>query len=183
MSGHSKWNNIKNKKAVEDSKRSKVFTKIAKDIRTAVRVSGNADPNSNSSLRVAMEKAREANMSNDHIKRAIDRGLGKGTAGSLEEVNYEAYAHGGVGFLIITRTDNHQRTGAEIRNIVETDGGSLGGPGSAMFLFTRVGGEYQVTIPFEVSDQKQWDAVQNLVDELEAHDDVEAVYINAIKVG
>lgn len=182
MSGHSKWNNIKNKKGVEDAKRSKVFTQISQNIRTAVRTTGIGDPNSNPSLRLAMEKAREANMSNDHVKRAIDRGLGKSASGhQLEEVIYEAYAHGGVGFLIVTHTDNHQRTGAEIRNMIEKAGGSLGGPGSVMFMFTRTGAEYQVSIPLEIEDPHQWEQTQELFDALEEHEDVEAVYINAVR--
>jgi YebC/PmpR family DNA-binding regulatory protein len=182
MSGHSKWNNIKGKKAVEDSKRSKVFTQISKNIRTAVRTSGSADPNANSSLRVAMEKAREANMSNEHVKRAIDRGLGKSTSGhALQESIYEGYACDGVGFLVITRSDNHQRTGAEIRHMIEKAGGSLGGPGSAMYLFTRHGAEFQVAIPLEISDESQWNRAQDLYDALEEHEDVEAVYMNAVK--
>ena len=182
MSGHSKWNNIKNKKGAEDAKRSKVFTQISKNIRTAVRTTGVGDPDSNPSLRLAMEKAREANMSNEHIKRAIDRGLGKSTSGhQLEEVTYEAYAHGGIGFLIATRTDNHQRTGADIRNIIEKAGGSLGRPGSVMFMFTRTGAEYQVSIPLEIVDSHQWEHIQELFDALEEHEDVEAVYMNAVR--
>jgi transcriptional/translational regulatory protein YebC/TACO1 len=121
-------------------------------------------------------------MSNDHIKRAIDRGLGKGAAGHLEEVIYEAYAHGGVGFLVVVHTDNRQRTGAEVRNIIEKNGGSLGGPGSAMFLFHRNGAEYQVAVPFEVSDGEQWSVIQELVETLEGHEDAEAVYTNAVMI-
>ena len=182
MSGHSKWNNIKNKKGAEDAKRSKVFTQLSKNIRTAVRTTGIGDPDSNPSLRFAMEKAREANMSNEHVKRAIDRGLGKSTSGhQLEEVTYEAYALGGVGFLIVTRTDNHQRTGAEIRNMIEKAGGSLGGPGSVMFMFTRAGAEYKVSIPLEIEDLEKWEQIQELFDALEEHEDVEAVYMNAVK--
>lgn len=181
MSGHSKWNNIKNKKGTQDAKRSKIFTQISRNISTAVRTSGAADPDSNPSLRMAMEKAREANMSNEHVKRAIDRGLGKGDSGSLEEIMYEAYAFDGVGFLILTRTDNRQRTGAQIRHFIDSNGGSLGGPGSCSYLFTRSGAEYVVNIPLEITDPAQWDAIQEFYDELDDREDVEAVFMNAIK--
>jgi YebC/PmpR family DNA-binding regulatory protein len=179
MSGHSKWNNIKNKKASTDAKRSRIFTQVAKGIRTAVRSTGVGDPHENPALRLAMEKAREANMSNEHIQRAIDRGLGKGSGGALEEVLYEAYACDGVGFLIQVHTDNRQRTGAEIRHLLESNGGSLGGPGSAAFLFTNTGAEYTVSIPLTV-DAQVWQQVEALVHEIETHEDVEAVYTNAV---
>lgn len=181
MSGHSKWNNIKNKKGAEDAKRSKIFTQISRNIITAVRSSGIADPSSNPSLRMAMEKAREANMSNEHVKRAIDRGLGKGESGSLEEIMYEAYAFGGVGFLILTHTDNRQRTGAEIRHLIDSNGGSLGGPGSCAYMFTRSGAEYVVTVPMEITDPARWEEIQAFYDELDDREDVEAVYMNAVK--
>lgn len=141
---------------------------------------GSGDPSSNPTLRLAIEKAREANMSNDHIQRAIERGLGKGGSGKFEEVVYEAYAHSGVGFLIVVHTDNRQRTGAEIRNIIEKNGGSLGGPGSVMYLFTREGNEYAVAIPLEITNPEHAEAVQDLFDLLEEHEDVEAVYMNAV---
>ena len=180
MSGHSKWNNIKNKKAAEDARKSKVFTQLAKNITIAVRSSGVGDPNENPSLRLAIEKARQANMPNDNVKRAIERGLGKGDSGALEEMMYEAYGPGGIGFLVIVRTDNKMRTGAEIRNMFDKVGGSFGGPGSTMYLFRRNGAEYEVAIPIEVSDPAVQEQIQDLFDALEEHDDVEAVYMNAV---
>lgn len=178
MSGHSKWNNIKNKKAASDAKKSKAFTIAAKLIRTAVRQSGNGDPASNPALRMALDKAREVNMPNENVQRAINRGLGKGDAGSLEEITYEGYGPGGVGFLAVARTDNKQRTGAEIRFIFDRNGGSLGGPGSTMYLFRREGGEYATQIPVEVEDPEVLQQLRSFRDALEEHDDVESVYCN-----
>ncbi len=183
MSGHSKWNNIKNKKGAEDSKRGKLFSQLSKNIRLAVRMSGIGDPNENPSLRLAIEKAREANMPQENVQRAIDRGMGKGSAGKLDEVLYEGYGPGGFGVLVVTRTDNKQRTGAEIRHTFDKSGGSLGGPGSVMYMFARNGAEYTSTIPFEVSDPEDQQKVQNLVDLLEENDDVEDVYTNAVWEG
>ena len=179
MSGHSKWNNIKNKKAASDAKKSKAFTVASKMIRTAVRQSGNGDPGSNPALRLALDKAREVNMPNENVQRAIQRGLGKGDGGSLEEITYEGYGPGGVGFLAIARTENKQRTGAEIRFLFDRGGGSLGGPGSTMYLFRREGSEYVTQIPIAIEDPEIQQQLRALRDELEAHDDVENVYCNA----
>lgn len=183
MSGHSKWNNIKNKKAASDSRKSKAFTAAAKNIAIAARHGNSGNPNDNPSLRLAMEKAREVNMPNDNVQRAIDRGLGKGEHGSLEEIVYEGYGPGGVGFMAVVRTDNKLRTGAEIRTVFDKAGGSLGGPGSVMYLFQNTGGEYVVNMPLEITDPGQQSQIQELFDELESHDDVEAVYMNAVFPG
>ncbi len=180
MSGHSKWNNIKNKKGATDARKSKIFTQLAKNITVAVRHSGIGNPDENPSLRLAIEKARQANMPNENVKRAINRGLGKGDGGILEEITYEAYGPGGVGFLVVVQTDNKLRTGAEIRHLFDEYEGSFGGPGSTMFLFRRVGGTYEVAIPLEGLDQETEAIIQSLYDELEEHDDVEAVYLNVI---
>jgi YebC/PmpR family DNA-binding regulatory protein len=129
MSGHSKWNNIKNKKAATDAKKGKVFGYIGRQIRVAVKEGGSGDPNTNPSLRMALEKAREANMPRANVDRAIERGLGKSKGGNvIEEVVYEGYGAGGVGFLVSSVTDNRNRTGAEVRGLFERYGGSLGGP-------------------------------------------------------
>src|SRR3989339_688200 len=123
MSGHSKWANIHVKKSIEDKKRAKIFTQLTKNIMIAVRASGNGDPNMNPSLRIAVDKARQANMPNENIQRAIKRGQGVGDGGQLEEVTYEGYGPHGVGFLVIVRTDNKMRTGAEIRHLFDKAGG------------------------------------------------------------
>lgn len=180
MSGHSKWNNIKNKKGASDARKSKAFTVAAKNITVAVRKGASGNPNDNPMLRMAIEKAREVNMPNDNVQRAINRGLGKGESGSLEEIVYEGYGHSGVGFLVVVHTDNKQRTGPNIRLIFDQANGSLGGPGSAGYLFQKNGSEYEVMIPLEITDPEAQASVQDLYDELEAHDDVEAVYMNAV---
>src|SRR3989344_3563462 len=122
MSGHSKWSTIKHKKESTDQKRGKLFSQISRTITIAVRQSGTGDPDLNPSLRLALEKARAANMPGENINRAIRRGLGRGDSGALEEVTYEGYGPGGVGVMVIAHTDNRQRTTAEIRNILERQG-------------------------------------------------------------
>lgn len=179
MSGHSKWNNIKNKKAASDSKKSKAFTQAGKNISIAARQGGSGNPADNPMLRMAIEKAREVNLPKENIQRAIDRGMGRGEGGALEEIVYEGYGPGGVGFLVIVRTDNKLRTGAEVRTMFDRAGGSLGSPGSAMYMFQKNGIDYTVQIPIEITDPEHQAQTQDLFDELEAHDDVEAVYMNA----
>jgi hypothetical protein len=110
MSGHSKWSTIKHQKAVEDSKRSSVFTKIAKKIHIAVKKGGIGDPNANPYLRACIDEARSVNMPMENIKRAIDKALGATGADSTEEVIYEAYGPGGVGMTVTAVTDNRNRT-------------------------------------------------------------------------
>ena len=178
MSGHSKWSTIKHKKESTDQKRGKLFSQISRTIPIAVRQSGTGDPDLNPSLRLALEKARAANMPGENINRAIRRGLGRGDSGALEEVTYEGYGPGGVGVMVIAHTDNRQRTTAEIRNILERQGGSLGGPGSAAFLFERNGVNFAIKVPLPVSDQPTREQVSKLVDSLTEHDDVETVVTN-----
>lgn len=140
MSGHSKWSTIKHKKAAQDKKRGDVFTKMAKIITVAVRTGGGGDPDSNFTLRLAMDKARASNMPKDNIQRAIDRGLGKGGNGVvLEEAIFEGYGPEGVPIIVETVTDNRQRTVAELKNIFDRSGGALAGPGAVMYQFERVG--------------------------------------------
>lgn len=181
MSGHSKWNNIKNKKAASDAKKGKEFTTVSRLIMEAVKKSGVTDPTQNPGLRLALEKAREVNMPNANVKRAIDRASGKSESGaSLEEIIYEGYGAHGVGVIALAHTDNKQRTGGEIRFIFSSNDGSLAGPGAAMYLFTKQEGEsYTPSIPVELT-QEQYDEVMALVDELESHDDIDAVWHNAL---
>jgi YebC/PmpR family DNA-binding regulatory protein len=176
MSGHSKWNNIKNKKGAADQKRGKLFSQLSKNIRVAVKETGIGDPNQNPSLRIAVDKARAANMPMENIKRAIDRGLGIGKGGSLEEVIYEGYGPHGVGFLIVAITDNKARTASEIRSLFTKHGGSLGGPGSVMFMFQREGSEYKLSIPMEISDPAQQADIEAFEELLQEHADVEEVF-------
>lgn len=141
MSGHSKWSTIKRQKGVADIKRGQMFTKISRAISLAVREGGGiADSTSNFKLRLAVDKAKEMNMPKENIKRAIDRGLGKGGEGSLiESVTYEGYGPGGIAFIVECATDNKARTAAQIKHELEHAGGHLGGSGSVMFLFDQQG--------------------------------------------
>jgi YebC/PmpR family DNA-binding regulatory protein len=178
MSGHSKWSNIKNKKAAEDQKKGKIFSKLSRNIRAAVR-EGGGDPDSNVSLRLWLDKAREANMPKDNIQRAIDAGLGKGANGSLQEMIYEGFGPGGVGMLIISFTDNKNRTTAEVRNILQRSGGSLGSPGSAKYMFERSDqGKYKPTLALPLDDQQK-KSLTLMVEELLELEDIEAVYCAA----
>ena len=134
MSGHSKWSTIKHQKAIEDSKRSAVFTKIAKKIRVAVSRGGSADMVANPFLRTCIEEARSVNMPMENIKRAIDKAMGGGEGAAVEEIVYEAYGPGGVVIMITSITDNRNRTGGEIKNTLEKHGAKLGGPGSVAYM-------------------------------------------------
>lgn len=180
MSGHSKWSNIKNKKAATDARKSKEFTNVSKMIMYAVKKSGITDPNDNPALRLALDKARAVNMPSANVQRAIDRGSGKGAAGvTLDEILYEGYGPGGVGFLVMSHTDNKQRTSAEIRSAFNRHGGSLAGPGAASYLFSQSEGEYVATIPM-VLEAEQYERVIDLANELEDHEDVDGVWHNGV---
>jgi len=134
MSGHSKWSTIKHQKAIEDNKRSAVFTKIAKKIRIAVQKGVTGDIDGNPFLRACIDEARSVNMPMDNIKRAIDKALGNIDGDVSEEIVYEAYGPGGVGILITAITDNRNRTGGEIKNVLDKHGAKLGGPGSVSYM-------------------------------------------------
>lgn len=177
MAGHSKWNNIKNRKGAQDKIKGKAFSMAAKQIKIAVQEGKSGDPKSNPSLRLALDKARSVNMPKDKIQKAIDRGLGKTAAGAvLKENVYEGYAPGGVGLIITTVTDNVNRTGSEIKSFLSKSGGSLGSPGSVSFMFNRDGGDYKTTMPMQIEDEKQQEKLQEIIDSLRDMDDVEDVY-------
>ena len=138
MSGHNKWSTIKHKKAAADAKRGKAFTRIAKEITIAAR-EGGGDPDGNPRLRSAVAAAKSANMPNDNVKRAIQRGTGEIPGVSYEEISYEGYGPGGVAILIDCLTDNKNRTTPEIRHLFSKAGGNLGEPGSVAWMFDRKG--------------------------------------------
>ncbi len=138
MSGHSKWSQIKHKKASTDAKRGKIFTKIVKEISVAARTGG-GDPEGNPRLRTAIEKAKEVNMPSDNIKKAIMKGTGELPGTTYEEVIYEGYGPGGVALLIETLTDNKNRTVSEVRHILSKNGGSLGEAGCVAWMFEKKG--------------------------------------------
>jgi YebC/PmpR family DNA-binding regulatory protein len=139
MSGHSKWHSIKHKKAVVDARRGQHFTKLARAITVAAR-EGGGDPEGNSALALAVQKARDASMPKDNIERAIAKGTGEGADGdNIETVLYEGYGPGGVALLIEALTDNRNRTGADVRHMLSKHGGNLGEPGSVAYLFDKRG--------------------------------------------
>lgn len=138
MAGHSKWANIKHRKAAVDAKRGKLFTKLSREITVAAR-QGGGDPEYNFALRLAIERAKAANMPSETIERAIKRGTGEIEGEKLEEAIYEAYGPYGVAMLIQVVTDNRNRTVAELRHILSKRGGSLGESGSVMWQFDRKG--------------------------------------------
>lgn len=140
MSGHSKWSQIKHQKGITDQKKGQIFTKLGNAIAIAVKESGGVfDPNSNIRLRLAIEKAKGANMPKSNIDKAIERGLGKGGEEVLEEITYEGYGPGKVAILVSAATDNRQRTNAQLKNIFSEFGGHLAGPGSVAFMFKKSG--------------------------------------------
>jgi len=138
MSGHSKWANVKHRKARMDAQKGKVFTKLAREIIVAAR-EGGGDINANFRLRLAVQKAREANMPSDNINRAIQKGCGEGESMSLEQISYEGYGPGGVAILLEIMTDNRNRTAAEIRHIFSRRGGNMGESGCVSWMFKRKG--------------------------------------------
>ncbi|MGD8174530.1 YebC/PmpR family DNA-binding transcriptional regulator [Marinimicrobium sp. ARAG 43.8] len=137
MAGHSKWANIKHRKAAQDAKRGKVFTKIIRELTVAAK--GGANPEDNPRLRAAMDKALGANMKKDTIEKAIARGAGTDGADNYEEITYEGYGNNGIAVLVECMTDNKNRTVSEVRHAFTKRGGNLGTDGSVAYLFTRMG--------------------------------------------
>lgn len=139
MSGHSKWANIKHKKAKSDEKRGKEFTKVAKEITIAVKTGGGGDPEANAKLKLAIQKAKAINMPNENIQRAVKKGVGDAGAEALEEIVYEGYGPGGVAVMLEIATDNRNRTAPEIRHLFSKHGGNLGETGCVAWMFKRSG--------------------------------------------
>jgi YebC/PmpR family DNA-binding regulatory protein len=170
MSGHSKWSTIKHKKAQADARRGAVYTKLAREIQIAAR-EGGGDPDINFGLRLAIDRAKAANMPSTNIERAIKRGTGEDRdAASMEQILYEGYAPHGVALLLNCITDNRNRTVAEIRHILSKHGGSMGQEGSVSWQFTRIAffnipsGNYSYDDLFEV-------AVETGADDVTEEDD------------
>ena len=138
MSGHSKWSTIKRKKGAADAKRGKIFTKLIREIATAARMGG-GDPGANPRLRLAIDKARIANMPKDNVERAIKKGTGEGDAAAYEEVVYEGYGPGGAALYVEVLTDNKNRTVGEVRHVLTKHGGNLGASGCVAYLFEKKG--------------------------------------------
>jgi YebC/PmpR family DNA-binding regulatory protein len=168
MAGHSKWANIKHRKAAQDAKRGKVFTKLIRELVVAAR-EGGALPEDNPRLRAAVDKALGANMTRDTIDRAIARGAGTGDADDMEEITYEGYAQGGIAVLVEAMTDNRNRTVAEVRHAFSKRGGNLGTDGSVAYLFSRKG---QISFaPGVDEDQLMEVALEAGAEDIEANDD------------
>lgn len=137
MAGHSKWNNIKNRKGAQDAKRGKIFQKMSREIFMAAKQG--ADPDMNATLRLAIEKAKSANVPNDVVKRALDKATGAGADENYEEVIYEGYGPGGIAVLVYTLTENRNRTAPNVRVAFTKNGGNMGASGSVAYMFDRKG--------------------------------------------
>lgn len=176
MSGHSKWAQIKYKKAASDAKRGKIFSKLARIITVAAKDAG-ADPKTNSKLAATIDEARRANMPSDNIDRAIKKASAKESA-ELKEVVYEAYGPGGSAVIITAVTDNPNRTTNEIKHLLSEHGAKLGEQGSAMWAFQKSGKDFAAKFPttFSADDSKKF---EDLLSALDDHDDVQEVYSNA----
>jgi YebC/PmpR family DNA-binding regulatory protein len=135
MSGHSKWAQIRRAKGVNDARRGQLFTRLGREIAVAVREGGSGDPAANARLRMAIQRARDANMPMENIERTIKRALGGAEGANLEEVTYEGYGPGGTAILVEALTENRNRTVAEIRNAFSRNGGNLGESGSVAWIF------------------------------------------------
>ncbi len=139
MSGHSKWAQIRRSKGVNDARRGQLFTRLGREIVVAVREGGSGDINANYRLRMAVQRARDANMPMENIERTIKRALGGGEGSALEEITYEGYGPGGTAMLVQTMTENRNRTVAEVRNAFSRNGGNLGENGCVDWLFEATG--------------------------------------------
>jgi YebC/PmpR family DNA-binding regulatory protein len=151
MSGHSKWATIKHKKAATDAKRGRAFTKLIRELTIASRTGG-GDPNTNPRLRTAIAAAKNENMPNDNIERAIQRGTGQLEGETLEEVTYEGYGPGGVGMLVQVVTGNRNRAAGEIRHLFSKNGGNMAETGAVGWMFHRKG---DITVTKESADEEK----------------------------
>ncbi|QIB65177.1 YebC/PmpR family DNA-binding transcriptional regulator [Kineobactrum salinum] len=169
MAGHSKWANIKHRKAAQDARRGKMFTKLIRELVIAARQGGPL-PEDNPRLRAAVDKALGANMTRDTIDRAIARGAGDTDTDNMEELTYEGYAPGGVAVLVEAMTDNRNRTVAEVRHAFSKRGGNLGTDGSVAYLFSRKG---QISLaPGTAEEETVMElALEAGAEDIEGHDD------------
>jgi len=176
MSGHSKWNNIKQKKGKTDAQRAKIFTKISREIIVAVKESG-GDPSANSKLRDVIAKAKAANVPNDNIKRVIERASGSGDNVSYEMNTYEGYGPSGIAVIVETMTDNKNRTASEMRHYFDKYGGNMGQEGCVSWSFDKKG-----VIIIDNEDAKldeetvMMDALESGADDFEAEEGIFEIY-------
>lgn len=178
MSGHSKWATIKRQKGLNDAKRGQAFTKVSNAITIAVKQSsGNTDPESNVKLRFAIDKAKSINMPKDSIERAIQKGAGPSSGADLEEALYEGFAPGGVGLLVEAVTDKKQRTVAEVKNVIEKNGGTMAGQGAVSYLFNKTG-EIIANTDGKSSDEVIEIAISNDIADVEDEDGLAFFYVD-----
>lgn len=175
MAGHSHWAQIKRQKEVSDAKKSKIFSKIARMITIAAREG--TDPNFNSRLKAALDYAKNFSAPKDVISRAISKASAK-DKGGLEEVVYEVYGAGGSAIIITGITDNKNRTSQEIRHILDEHSAKMVAPGGAMFLFERVGSDFQPKSQISITNEEDKNKLKKLFDALDEHDDVQEIYDN-----
>jgi YebC/PmpR family DNA-binding regulatory protein len=168
MAGHSKWANIKHKKAITDAKRGKVFTRAIKEITVAARMGG-SDPGMNPRLRLAMDKAREVNLPKDTMMNAVKRGAGELDGVNYEEIRYEGYGPGGVAVIVDCMTDNRTRTVADVRHAFTKHGGNLGTDGSVVFMFKHCG--QLVFAPGTSEDKLMEAAIEAGAEDVITHED------------
>lgn len=179
MSGHNKWSKIKNTKGAADAKRAKTFQKLSREIYMAVKSNG-PDPATNPTLRMVIDKAKAANMPNDNVKRAIDKGSNNVDGENYEEINYEGYGPNGIAILVETLTDNTNRTLHNIRTIFNKNGGSLGESGSVAYMFDRKGYIAIEREGLDIDEDSMLEAVLEVGGEdLETSDDVFEIYTEA----
>lgn len=168
MAGHSKWANIQHRKGRQDEKRGRIFTRIIKEVTVAAKLGG-ADPNTNPRLRLAMDKASDANMPKDKVQDAIKRGTGQLEGVDYEEIRYEGYGIGGAAVMVDCLTDNRTRTVAEVRHAFSKHGGNLGTDGSVAFLFKHCG--QLLFAPGRSEDELMEAALEAGADDVLVHDD------------
>lgn len=174
MSGHNKWSKVKHKKAATDAKKSKIFSKLGRLITAESKKSGGEE---SPGLRIAIERAKAANMPKDVLERAIEKGK-SGTAEALEEVLYESYGPGGTAIMIEGLTDNRNRTAAEIKHLLSTLSLSLSQPGAAAWAFEKEAGVLvpKTTVPLTENEREK---LEQITETLLEHDDVQAITTNA----
>ena len=183
MAGHSKWANIKHRKAAQDAKRGKIFTKLIRELVVAAKAGG-PNPDDNPRLRAAVDKALGANMKRDTVDKAIARGAGAGDGENYDEITYEGYAPGGVAILVECMTDNRNRTAGDVRHAFTKRGGNLGTDGSVAYLFNRIG---QISYEPGVDEEALMDAALDAgAEDVVSHDDgsveVQASFENFLNV-
>jgi len=176
MSGHSKWSQIKRQKGLSDVKRGAIFSKLTNAIILAAK--GGGDPNANFALRMAIEKAREANMPKENIQRAIKRGTGELGGVKIEEVLYEAVGPSGIGILIEAATDNRNRTNSEVKNVLSSSGGKLAGSGAVTYQFERMG-KFLIDLTDKNREELELQVIDAGAEDFEEQGEMLAVYTKA----